>query len=216
MTKSIEEIEDKLSTLDPQGLRSHVLDAVKKFKGNWVDLARYVAAVKKANAFREWGFVTFDSYCTRELKLRKQTVGKLLRSYKFLRKEEPTFLSAALSDGEPDRLPDYENVNILRRAQTRKEIKDDDYRKMRSAVLNSEVEPRELGRQYRSMLEAAREAEQDPEEAWKERRQQTLKRTLGSLKRVKNTLKTAGFLPDKGIELLDRLIREVETELTRE
>ena len=158
----------------------------------------------------------FDSYCTKELKLRKQTVGKLLRSYKFLKKEEPSFLSTALTGEEPEEIPNYENVNILRRARSREEIDDEEYRKMRSAVLNSEVEPRELGRQYRSMLDAARQAEKDPEEAWAERRRQTLKRTLGSLKRLKNNLSASGFMPEKGLETLDRLIRQVEDELSRE
>ncbi|MDP8214517.1 MAG: hypothetical protein RAO92_06000 [Candidatus Euphemobacter frigidus] len=216
-TKTMREIEEKMDHLDPESLRFRVLEAVKKFKGNWLELGRFVSVVEKSQTFREWGFVTFESYCTRELKLRQQTVSKLLRSFLFLKREEPASLSTFLEDGDgAGRLPDYESVNVLRLARAKKDISEKDYRKLRSAVFDGDVQPREVGRQYRSMLQSARADGVDPEEAWLRKRRELLKKVLGSLRSVKNTLELSQLLPAAGIATLKKLIEQVEEELTRE
>ena len=87
-SKTLAEIDNLMEDLEPESLRFHVLDAVKRFKGNWLELGRFVSAVEKQGVFRDWGFATFDSYCTRELKLKRPTVVKLLNSFRFLKKEE--------------------------------------------------------------------------------------------------------------------------------
>jgi len=217
MTRSISEIEDKMEHLEPESLRFQVLDAVRKFKGNWLELGRFVSVVGKKQSFREWGFPTFESYCTRELKLRQQTVDKLLRSYLFLKKEEPASLSAFLEDGDRiEKLPDYESVNVLRMARAKKAISEEDYGKLRSAVFADEMRPKEIGRQYRSLLQGARKSDLDPEEAWAKKRQEALKRVLGSLRTVKNTVELSQLLPAAGVETLKKLIAQVEEELVRE
>lgn len=217
MTRTLREIQGKLDELDPESLRARVLESVKKFKGNWLDLARYLSRVEETGSYREWGFPGFSGYCTRELKLRQQTVAKLLRSYRFLKDKEPGILTRAVSEeGEPGGPPDYENVDILRRARGRKGIAEEDYGKLRSAVTESSVRPGELGKRYRELIRASKAEEEDPEEAWARRRRETLKRSLASLKRVENNLKMSRFLPGSGLETLKKLIRQVEEELTRE
>ncbi len=217
MTKIMREIEDNMDHLEPESLRFQVLEAVKKFKGNWLELGRFVNVVEKSQSFREWGFVTFESYCTRELKLRQQTVIKLLRSFLFLKREEPASLSAFLEDRyAAGRLPDYESINVLRMARAKKAISEEDYGKLRSAVFDGDTQPREVGRQYRSMLQVARDAEADPEEAWLRQRRESLKKVLTSLRTVKNTVELSQLLPDAGLATLKKLIEQVEEELTRE
>ena len=217
MTKTMKEIEEKMDSLEPESLRFQVLEAVKKFKGNWLELGRFVSVVEKSQSFREWGFVTFESYCTRELKLRQQTVIKLLRSFLFLKREEPASLSAFLEDrAGTGLLPDYDSVNVLRMARAKKAISEDEYSRLRSAVLNEEAEPREVGRQYRSMLQSARDAEMDPEAAWARKRIQSLKKVLSSLRTIKNTVELSHLLRDDGIAMVKKLIEQVEEELIEE
>jgi hypothetical protein len=215
-TKTLSEIETLMVGLDPESLRFHVLDAVKRFKGNWLELGRFVSVVEERGAFRDWGFATFESYCTRELKLKRLTVVKLLNSFRFLKKEEPDFLSSALSAGEKAELPDYESVNILRQARAKKAITGEDYARLRSAVFADEVPAREVGRQYRGLLQSAREAALDPEEAFLRKRQESLKRLLGSLRTIKNTIELSHLLPASGLDTLKKLISQVEEELTGE
>lgn len=215
-TKTLSEIETLMDGLEPESLRFHVLDAVKRFKGNWLELGRFISVVEKKGAFRDWGFATFEGYCTRELKLKRPTVAKLLNSFRFLRKEEPDFLSSALSAGEKAEIPDYESVNILRQARAKKSIAGEDYARLRSAVFEDEVPARELGRQYRGLLQSAREAVLDPEEAFLRKRNESLKRILGSLRTIKNTVELSHLLPAPGLETLKKLISQVEEELAGE
>ncbi len=213
-SKTIQEIEGKMDGLDPASLRFQVLESVKKFKGNWLELGSYVNLVRKSQSFKKWGFPTFQVYCTRELKLKELTVNKLLRSYRFLQKEEPGFLSSALEEETPTaEIPDYESVDILRKALSRKQISGEDYEKMRSAVFQSEVQPRELGRQYRSLLAAAREADVDPEEAWERNRRDAVKRVLASLRKVRATMETTRIVQAGIINSLKKLIEQVEEEI---
>ncbi len=213
-TKTIQEIEDKLALLDPASLRSQVLEAVKKFKGNWLELGRYLAAVDRKQTFKDWGFATFQSYCTRELKIREQTVAKLLRSFMFLKREAPDFLSTALAEeGRGERLPDFEAVDILRKARGRRTIGEDDYARMKEAVFRAEVEPRELGRQYRSLIEAAQAASVDPGAAWEKRKGETVRRVLGSLKSIRSTLEDNQFLSRAIVQALGQLIKRIEEEV---
>ncbi len=213
-SKTLAEIDARMEELDPESLRFHVLDAVKRFKGNWLELGRFVSVVEKQGTFRDWGFATFDSYCTRELKLKRPTVVKLLNSFRFLKREEPDFLSSALKAGEKAELPDYESVNILRQARAKKAIAGEDYSRLRSAVFEEEVPAREVGRQYRGLLQSARQAALDPEEAFRRQREASLKRILGSLRTIKNTVELSHLLPGPGLETLKQLIAQVEDELT--
>ena len=213
-TKTLAEIESRMEDLEPESLRFQVLDAVKRFKGNWIELGRFVSVVESRGVFRDWGFASFDSYCTRELKLKKPTVVKLLKSFRFLKKEEPEFLSTALTGGEKAGLPDYESVNFLRQARSKKAISGEDYARLRSAVFEDEVPAREVGRQYRGLLQTAREAALDPEEAYLRKRREALKRILGSLRNIKTNVEVSRLLPADGLETLKKLIARVEEELT--
>lgn len=214
MTKTKREIEEKMAQLEPESLRFQILSAVKKFKGNWLDLGRFISLVQKKQLFKEWDFSTFDGYCTKELKLRQATVGKLLKSYIFLKKEEPAYLSRKLDaeDGSGE-IPNYESVNLLRMARGKKVISEDEYGKLRSVVLNGELEPREVGRQYRNLLQSAREDEMDPEEAWARKRRESLKKVLASLRAMKNTVELSHLIREDGIAMLKKLIEQVEEEL---
>lgn len=214
MTKTIHEIEEKMNSLDPESIRFQVLSAVKKFKGNWLDLGRFIALVKKKQLFKEWNYATFDGYCTKELKLRSSTVEKLLKSYMFLKKEEPEYLSRKMDPESKDReIPNYESVNVLRMARQKKAISENEYGKLHSAVFKEELEPQEVGRQYRNLLQSVRAAEMDPEEAWARKRRQSLKKVLGSLRALKNNIELTHLLPAEGISILQKLIEQVENEL---
>ena len=50
--------------------------------------------------FRTWNYLSFDTYCFKELGIRQTTASKLLKSYSFIEKEEPRLASAAFSEEE--------------------------------------------------------------------------------------------------------------------
>ena len=88
--KSLRNIEDKMASLEEGSLRYHVLESAKNFKSSWIELGRSLYSVYKDKLYKAWGFNTFDAYTLKEIGIKKPTAMKLLRSYYFLEKEEPS------------------------------------------------------------------------------------------------------------------------------
>ena len=84
MTKSLQNIEEKMKGLDENSLRYHILESAKSFKTSWVELGRSLYSVWKDKLYKEWGYSTMDAYTGKEIGIRKQTAMKLLKSYYFL------------------------------------------------------------------------------------------------------------------------------------
>lgn len=194
--------------IETSAFRDQVLEAAKRFKANWIDLAKLLYTVKKDKLFKEWGYISFDSYCTKEIRIRKQTAFKLLNSYYFLTHEEPQSLE------DTNALPNYEAINILRRARQNKELKDTDYDHLREEVFSKAAEPREIGKQYRSMLWAVKSS--DPKEERINRRITTIKRLISTLKTLRKETELLKLLPLKILKDTDRIISFLEEELKRE
>ncbi len=188
-----------------EGLRGQARRAARRFKGNWLELARFVSIVHERKAFRQWGFPSFESYCSRELKIRQQTAVKLLRSYLFLRKEEPVYLESAGGTAET---PDWESVNLLRRAATRRKTDPEDYSRMRDDVLVSALPPPEIKERYDRFL---RPPKRDNDEERNKRIR--LKRVLASLKNVRQLIGEHDLLPGAGLDPLESFIRRIEERL---
>lgn len=197
-----------MENIDTASFRYQILEAAKRFKANWIDLAKLLYTVKKDKLFKEWGYISFDSYCTKEIRIRKQTAFKLLSSYYFLTHEEPQSME------DTNTLPNYEAINILRRARQNRYLKGRDYDELREAVFGKASEPREVGRQYRSMLALIKQA--DPEKERMDKRIATIKRLLSTLKSLRKEMELLKLLPLKILKDTDRIISFLEEELKRE
>lgn len=124
-------------------LRQTVLHASKRFKSSWVEMGKLLVEVLQKEAYREWGFESFEAYCYKELRLKKSTVDKLTRSYNFLDKHEPKAMS------QPDIAevaPPFEVVEVLAGAEARGDLSAQEYRSIRDSIWNPEVAVSELKR----------------------------------------------------------------------
>ena len=102
--------------LEPGSFRYKVLDAAKGFKSSWIDLGQYLFSVYRDKSYREWGYLTFDAYCAKEIGIRQPTAMKLLKSYSFLEREEPSFLKReALDERQPNRI----QLRVCQRVEAR-------------------------------------------------------------------------------------------------
>lgn len=124
------EIEVQLRTLDPNSERHCVLSAARDFKVAWVELGNRLTAVRESDAWRNWGYATFDAYCRRELRIRRDTANKLTRSYSFLRDHEPE----ALRERETRELPPLDVVDLLSRAEDRAKLSEDQLDTIREEI----------------------------------------------------------------------------------
>src|SRR5689334_4254591 len=91
-------------------LRQSVLMAAKRFKSSWADLGKLLVKVRDERLYEEWGYPTFETYCAKEIHIRRATALKLTRSFDFLAKHEPRAVEA---EDWPTRAPPFEVVEVL-------------------------------------------------------------------------------------------------------
>lgn len=142
MTRSARQISARIEELPPGSLRRTVLEGARRFKASWVELARLLSEVKRKAAHREWGFEDFETYCTRELFIRKQTAEKLTMSYGFLERHEPEL---ARDPGRP--APPFEVIDVLSRAEAQGRLPAGGWRELREEVLEHPPPAAALARQ---------------------------------------------------------------------
>ena len=200
--KSIQNIEDKMISLDAGSLRYHVLESAKNFKTSWIELGRSLYSVWKDKLYKEWGFTTFDAYSAKEIGIKKPTAMKLLRSYYFLEKEEPSYLN---------KLPSCEAVDLLRKAKDKKTLDAQDYSKLKKEIFEEGKDVQAVKRDLTSLIRQREELE--PEEAYKKRRTATLRRFVASLKALKQEAEISKLLPAQLIREAQELIRKIEEQI---
>ena len=211
-TKSITKIEEKMGEIDEESLRYQTLQSARRFKTSWIELGQYLQTVWRDKHYKSWGYTSFESYCNKEIAIKQSTALKLLRSYYFLEREEPSFLKTKLADSDNVvKLPSCDSVDILRLAKDKKGLNEKDYKTLRYRVMDEAEEPKEVRSELRSILESYPEAHSEDE---KRRRQQgTVKRFLGTLKNLRKEIEDNGVLSRKLALEIDQLIVKIESEL---
>lgn len=159
--RSIDRLESQMGSVTPGSLRYQVLEAAKQFKSSWIELGQYLHSVNKDKLYKDWGHSTFELYCAKEIGIRQNTAVKLLRSYSFLEKEEPSFLKAHNESErhQPTELPSYESVNALRLAKQSERLAPKDYEALRTEVLEKGGEPDEVRKKIKYLLKPVEQKE---------------------------------------------------------
>ncbi len=145
----------------PQGsLRRRAMEGARRFKAAWVDFARLLAEVRREEAWREWGYPSFDRYCAGELFIKKSTADKLTASFGFLERHEPR-----LADGAGDgAAPPFEVIEVLSRAEAAGRLSADGWRELRDEVLERPPTPAALNRTLTEKLGPAPAPPRPPRE----------------------------------------------------
>lgn len=189
-------------------LRHKTLETAKKHKASWIELGQYLFSIQRDKLYRDWGYLSFETYCMKELSVKETTAAKLLKSYAFLEREEPRIATAQFSAEETAKsVPNYESVNMLRLAKDNKKLTTEDFADLREAVINNGQEPKDV-RAHMQRLLSARE-EKDPQQVRRERRNAALKRLITMLGSTKRELESEGLLP----EYLAKQIAELASKL---
>ncbi len=146
-SKGSQHIEQLMQQLPPESERYQVLATAKQFKSSWVELGEWLTKVSNNKRFSEWGFTSFEDYCTKEVRIRRQTVEKLLLAFRFLERKEPGLLHR--KEGWP--LPDYRSVDLLRQADEEKQFSMEEYSELRQAVIEEERNHPSIAKRFRDM-----------------------------------------------------------------
>jgi hypothetical protein len=182
--------------LGARSLRRTVLIAAQRFKSTWFELGRLLVRVQEEAKYEEWGFETFESYCAKELHIRRQTALKLTRSVSFLSKHEPP---PVLQEMTAQRAPAFEVVQVLADAEDRGQLTNAEYRAIRDSIWDPDRSPAELKREL---------IERFPRPAGEGRGD--LPRLAHAARRLADELKGTSKIPRSVAQLAVALAQELE------
>jgi hypothetical protein len=204
-SKAIQQLQSQMLRLDPNSFRYKTLEAATEFKKSWIVLGQHLYTVYKDKLYKDWGFMTFEAYCAKEIGIRQNTAVKLLKSYYFLEKEEPDYLQEnRLEKRKPSEIPSYESVNALRLAKSNENISAEDYEELKKEVLDKAQEEGAVKKKIRYILKtgpkAAETTQRTPAESLKK-----LAAYLQNYKSQMSTLEAPVKITKKVDELLELL-----------
>jgi hypothetical protein len=185
-SKGIQDIETRMETIEPGSFRYKILDAAKGFKSSWIELGQYLFTVYKDKLYKDWGYLTFEAYCAKDVGIRQNTAVKMLKSYSFLEREEPEFLKDEYKERKPSQIPGYEAVNALRLAKESERMPVKQYEELRDEVLDDVKEEGEVKKKIRYILKAS--PKKGAEESKDDQKAAVLKRLLNGLENARNDL----------------------------
>jgi hypothetical protein len=194
-------IEQLMRELDPSSPRYMVLATARQFKSSWVELGEQLIKVKNQGEFQGWGYDTFDDYCSKEIRIRKETARKLTLAYRYLEQEEPNLLGA---ERRLQPLPDYRAIDLLRQAREEQGFSEDEYARLRESVIENERSLPTVQKQFREVAQIHNPPEIDP--------LKQIRSALATARRLNDQLEELdGFSPDRVKELhglMDELHRQ--------
>ena len=143
--KSVAELEaaEEAHHADPE--RADMLRRARMFKTGWLELAEALVRVRKKRTFEAWGYASFEDYAKKELRLRQETVDKLTGSFLFLKERAPDVMER---DGVNQKIPSYDSVDFLRRAEEKNEASREVMDELRTKVLEHPVSMPTLSKHF--------------------------------------------------------------------
>lgn len=208
--KSLTQIEEKLQNMDSGSYRYKVLSCARDFKNSWIELGQFLFNVYKDKMFKDWGFLTFEAYCLKEIGIKQPTAMKLLKSYSFLEREEPSFVKREkMEEREPARIPSYEAVNALRLAKESERLSPKQYEDLREDVFDEVKEDAEVKKKIKYVLNSTQPRSSGEAVNDATKRLQTAKKLLSQLQHAKLEMETCE-MPRKVMEQVNELIDILE------
>ncbi|HBG61492.1 MAG: hypothetical protein A2Y03_06090 [Omnitrophica WOR_2 bacterium GWF2_38_59] len=193
-------------------LRSQVLDYSKDFKTSWVNLGRHLYAIWQDKLFYGWGFEKFEHYTEEELGLKKQLCQKLLKTYLFVEQNEPQYLAVDFKDSrEAVNVPNYDAVDVLRLARSKRELNKADYAKLKAEVFDKGKDASVVRKELTAIMKERKEV--DPEEERDNRNEAAIKRLLGALGVFMKDMEVLKLAPKDIIKEADQLIKKLKEQI---
>ena len=199
--------------IDIHSLRGKAVEAARRHKASWMTLGQYLSSIHKDKLYKNWGYLSFEGYCSKELRIKQTTAAKLVRSYSFLEREEPGLVDPKQAEEAGQPLPNFESVDLLRLAKSNDKFTAHEVAQIRSAVLTKALEPKEVRAQMKQITEKKAE-EKAPAEVLNARRNSAMRRLLTVLTSVKNELLNAKLAPSYLIKQMEDLASKLQDQIS--
>lgn len=206
-------VPEVISDSDAQAARKQVIAATSDFKNSWRNLACALNVVWINKLYKQWGYENFDSYTEKEVRIRKHTAMKLIRSYQFLEQEEPKYLRNGSSAEEESALPSLEAVSTLQRAK--KQLSEDDYKQVKQYLLKEHKDPCEVKKDLTALIMKGRK-DVDHEEERTKRNKVAVDKFLETLRSFKRDIELSGILPAVFAQDMDVFIDRIEEYISQD
>lgn len=200
-SKAEQHIEEIMQQLDPASERYRVLNSARRFKSSWVELGEELLKVNQDHLYRNWGYESFEDYCTQEVRIKKPTALKLTQAYNYLAQEEPQLLTR---QAELNPLPDYRTVDLLRQARQEEQLSGEQYDALRKTALEQARSHTTVLKQFKEMTAA----DSDPQAE----RIRHCKAALSATRRLLNSLENLDHLANAYQGPLKELLEILEGE----
>ena len=153
MTKALARIDEQIELFggDEGCFRAEILVSVRNFRSSWLNLGRHLVQVAYGGDYKEWGYEDFETYCARELGIKRTTVKKLMVSYNYLKIHEPKRLDA-INDGDGRLLPSYDTLDKLSRARDAEDVDKEKLREIHAEVFEGELSATEAKEKIKDVL----------------------------------------------------------------
>lgn len=199
MSGAADTLAARADALPPGSLRRRAMEGARRFKAAWVEFARLLAEVRRDEAWREWGYPSFDRYCAGELFIKKATADKLTASYGFLERHEPR-----MAEGTGDEAaPPFEVIEVLSRAEAAGRLSESGWRELREEVLERPPSAAALARTLTERLGPAPAPPRPP-------RQERLARLAAAARRLADACAAEGSLAKPVTARAEALADELE------
>jgi hypothetical protein len=203
MTETAAKLAARADDLPEGSMRRRVLEGAQRFKSAWVELGRLLSEVKRASLWREWGYPSFERYCSKELFIRSATADKLTASYGFLERHEPQ-LATQRGDAKA---PPFEVIEVLSRAEAAGRLDASGWRELRDEVLERPPTPAAINKKLADRYGPAPAPPSPP-------RGDRLERIAALARRLADACRDEPALPRPVAERASALVGEIEA-LTR-
>jgi len=149
-TKTDRLMEDAMLAAAGDKERVHVLSVARTFKRSWLDLAEALTRVFERESWQRWGFDSFDAYRRKELHIKKNTVAKLLGSYRFLNTTAPKVVERTRKEPSAP-VPSLKAVDFVMKAAERGAADRSTMKEIQQAAFNEGVDAPKLFRRFKQV-----------------------------------------------------------------
>jgi hypothetical protein len=191
-------VDEKLAEVQPGTFRHEVLECARRFKTSWVELGAVLVRVRREDSWKAWGYSSFESYCSRELHIRRSTAEKLTMSYGFLARHE----RAVANDQKAwNQAPAFEVISVVADAEERGAMSEGDYHALREQIW-SDRPAHTVAREIRDRFPPPKPASPPPDE--------TLKRLVRATRRLADELRGCRQVPKSIADRAAALANDVQ------
>lgn len=196
-----------VGNIDADLARGNVRRAAENFKQSWRSLASALTIVWQGKFYSHWGYEKFDDYTAQEVKIRKHTAMKLIRSYQFLQEEE-----TGLIKDETEDQPSLEMVETLQKAK--KALPEADYKKIKQDLVKEKRDIGEVKKDLTCLMHKQRN--ENGEEDRNKVNQIIVRKMLATLKDYKRDIELTKILPGVIGDDLGNIIEKIEKYFSQE